>query len=66
MVNLSDGSVDPSWNVGLTNTGGIKAIGPWDLLVDENRLYVGGGFTEVRTGSSVIRQTHFARFTFTP
>jgi hypothetical protein len=66
MVNHSDGSVDQSWNVGLTNTGGTKAIGPWDLLVDDNRLWVGGGFNEVRTNGSVIKQTHLARFTFTP
>jgi hypothetical protein len=65
MVNLSDGSADPSWNVALT-AGSTKAIGPWDLLVDENHLYVGGHFTEVRTGSSVINQTGFTRFTFAP
>jgi hypothetical protein len=66
MINLSDGSTDQSWDVALTNTGGTKAIGPWDLLVDENHLYVGGGFHEVRTGTSVINQSYFARFTFTP
>jgi hypothetical protein len=65
MINLSDGSVDPSWNVALT-AGSTKAIGPWDLLVDENHLYAGGHFTEVRTGSSVINQNAFVRFTFTP
>jgi hypothetical protein len=66
MINLSDGSVDPSWDVALTGTGGTKAVGPWDLLVDENRLYVGGNFAEIRTGTSLINQTAFARFTFTP
>jgi hypothetical protein len=65
MINLSDGSVDPSWDVALT-AGSTKAMGPWDLLVDENHLYAGGHFTEVRTGSSVINQTAFTRFTFTP
>ena len=65
MINLSDGSVDPSWDVALT-AGATKAVGPWDLLVDENHLYVGGHFTEVRTGGSVINQTAFTRFTFTP
>jgi hypothetical protein len=35
-------------------------------LVDENRLYVGGNFAEIRTGTSLINQTAFARFTFTP
>jgi hypothetical protein len=66
MINLSDGSVDPSWDVALT-AGSTKAIGPWDLLVDENHLYVGGHFTEVRAGGgSVINQSAFTRFTFTP
>ena len=62
MVNLSDGSADPSWGPAITGAGGTKAIGPWDLLVDENHLYVGGGFHEV----GGLTQTHFARFTFTP
>ena len=66
MVNLSNGSADPSWEPAITGKDGAKAIGPWDLLVDEDHLYVGGGFTEVRTGGSVINQTHFARFSFTP
>jgi hypothetical protein len=66
MVNLSDGSADRSWNPAITGEDGARAIGPWDLLVDENHLYVGGGFHEVRTGTSVINQTYFARFTFTP
>jgi len=61
MVNLSDGSADP-WNPAITGKDGTKAIGPWDLLVDENHLYVGGGFYEV---SGLVR-TRFARFTFTP
>jgi hypothetical protein len=62
MINLSDGSVDPSWNPGIQGLNGGAAIGPWDLLVDENHLYVGGGFGEV----GGLTQTHFARFTFTP
>ena len=62
MINLSDGSVDPSWNPGIQGLNGGAAIGPWDLLVDENHLYVGGGFGDV----SGVTQTHFARFTFTP
>jgi hypothetical protein len=61
MVNLSDGSADP-WNPAITGKDGTRAIGPWDLLVDENHLYVGGGFYEV---SGSVR-TRFARFTFTP
>jgi hypothetical protein len=66
MVNLSDGSADPSWDPAITGPGGKWTVGPWDLLVNENRLYVGGGFSEVHTGTSVIHQTNFARFTFTP
>jgi hypothetical protein len=62
MVNLSDGSADRSWNPAITGEDGARAIGPWDLLVDENHLYVGGGFYEV---SGLVR-TRFARFTFTP
>jgi len=60
-LNLSDGSVDP-WNPGASGKDGAMAIGPWDLLVDDNHLYVGGGFYQV----SGLVQTHFARFTFTP
>ena len=62
-LNLSDGSVD-AWNPGASGKDGGAAIGPWDLLVDEddNRLYVGGGFYQV--GGSA--HTFFARFTFTP
>jgi hypothetical protein len=62
MVNLSDGSTDPSWNPAITGAGGTYVNGPWDLLVDGNRLYVGGEFHGV--GGST--RTNFARFTFTP
>ena len=62
MINLSDGSVDPSWAPAIQGKDGGAAIGPWDLLVDENHVYVGGGFYEV---GGLVR-THFARFTFTP
>jgi hypothetical protein len=37
-------------------------MGPWDLLVDQNRLYVGGSFTLV----DGLPRTQFARFTFAP
>jgi hypothetical protein len=60
-LNLSDGSVDP-WNPGATGKDGIAVIGPWDLLVDDNHVYVGGGFYQV---GGLVR-TDFARFTFTP
>jgi hypothetical protein len=62
MVNLSDGSADPSWNPAITGAGGTYVNGPWDLLVDGNRLYVGGEFH----GVGGLTQTNFARFTFTP
>jgi hypothetical protein len=62
MVNLSDGSTDPSWNPAITGAGGTYTNGPWDLLVDGNRLYVGGEFH----GVGGLTQTNFARFTFTP
>ena len=60
-LNLSDGSVD-SWNPGASGNNGASVIGPWDLLVDDNHLYVGGGFYYV---GGLIR-SHFTRFTFTP
>jgi hypothetical protein len=62
MVNLSDGSADPSWDPAITGPGGTYVNGPWDLLVDGNRLYVGGEFHQV----GGLTQTNFARFTFTP
>ena len=62
MVNLSDGTADPSWNPAITGAGGTYVNGPWDLLVDGNRLYVGGEFH----GVGGLTQTNFARFTFTP
>ena len=62
MINLSDGSTDPSWDPAITGAGGTYVNGPWDLLVDDNRLYVGGEFHQV----GGLTQTNFARFTFTP
>ncbi len=59
LLNLSDGSVDP-WNPGITGRDGGNAIGPWDLLVDGNHLYIGGGFYEV----AGLKRTHLTRFTF--
>jgi hypothetical protein len=58
LLNLSDGSVDPNWAPNVEGS----FFGPWDLLVDENHLYVGGAFTTV----GGLPRTHFARFTFTP
>ena len=60
-LNLSDGTVDP-WNPRASGKDGAAAIGPWDLLVDDNHLYVGGGFYQVGD----LARTHFTRFTFTP
>jgi hypothetical protein len=58
MINLSDGSVDPSWAPAVSG----KYLGPWDLLVDDNHLYVGGEFTSV----AGLPRYNFTRFTFTP
>ena len=58
MINLSDGSVDPSWAPPVSG----KYLGPWDLLVDDNHLYVGGEFTSVAD----LPRYNFTRFTFTP
>jgi hypothetical protein len=59
-VNLSDGSVDPAWSPSIEgDVNGDFAWGPWDLLVDGNRLYVGGGFRYV-AGQT---RTNFASFT---
>lgn len=55
-LNLADGSLDPSWTPDVDGS----FYGPWDLLVDENHLYVGGNFLTV----AGVSQTHFARFTF--
>jgi hypothetical protein len=61
-LNLADGSVDPAWNHTVDGTSTQGVMGPWDLLVDENRLYVGGSFTLV----DGVPRTQFARFTFAP
>jgi hypothetical protein len=58
-LNLSDGSVDP-WNPGIEGKDGAGTIGPWDLLVDENHLYIGGGFWKV----GGLDRTFLTRFTF--
>jgi hypothetical protein len=55
LINLSDGSPDPSWTPAVDGSWD----GPWDLLVDENHLYVGGAFQTV----AGLSQTYFARFT---
>jgi hypothetical protein len=58
MVDLATGVPDESWKPAVEG----KYLGPWDLLVDENRLYVGGEFTSV----GGLPRYNFARFTFTP
>ena len=60
-LNLTDGSVDPSWAPAIDGDGTAAFVwGPWDLLVDGNHLYVGGGFKKV----SGLPKTNLARFTF--
>jgi hypothetical protein len=61
-LNLADGSVDTAWNHAIDGTSAQGVMGPWDLLVDENQLYVGGSFTLV----DGLQRTQFARFTFAP
>jgi hypothetical protein len=58
MINLSDGVPDPSWTPAVDGA----FYGPWDLLVDENHLYVGGKFQTV----AGLERSNFARFTLTP
>jgi hypothetical protein len=61
-LNLADGSIDPAWIHEIDGTSPQGVMGPWDLLVDENHLYVGGSFTLV----DGLQRTEFARFTFAP
>jgi hypothetical protein len=60
LINLSDGTVDPSWAPALTAANNFVSI--WETFVDENHVYIGGLFNTV-AGSP---RTNFARFTFTP
>jgi trimeric autotransporter adhesin len=55
-INLSNGLPDPGWTPAVDG----QFFGPWDLLVDDNHLYVGGAFTTV----AGLTRTNFARFTF--
>ena len=54
MVDLATGVPDESWKPAVDG----KFLGPWDLLVDDNRLYVGGEFTSV----GGLPRYNFARF----
>lgn len=59
-LNLSDGSVDPAWAPSIEGDGTAAFVwGPWDLFVDGNHLYVGGGFKKIDS----LTKTNFARFT---
>jgi hypothetical protein len=60
LVNLSDGSVDPSWAPVLTAT----FVSVWETYVDEqsHKVYIGGLFNTVEG----VPQTYFARFSYTP
>jgi Ca2+-binding RTX toxin-like protein len=59
LINLSDGSVDLSWNPTL-EAGGTGFITIWETLVDENHLYIGGLFNKVEG----LPRTHLARFSW--
>jgi hypothetical protein len=60
LLTLSNGDPDP-WNPGIMPRDGQTAVvGPWDLLVDENHLYIGGLFWKV----AGLDQHCFTRFTF--
>jgi hypothetical protein len=56
LINLSDGSVDDSWKPEVDGS----YWGPWDLLVDESHLYVGGAFKTVDD----LPRKNFTRFPF--
>ena len=43
MINLSDGSVDPTWKPEVDGS----YWGTWDILIDETHVYVGGRFKTV-------------------
>jgi hypothetical protein len=60
LINLSDGSVDPSWAPVLT----ANFVSVWETYVDEqsHKVYIGGLFNVVEG----VPQTFFARFSFTP
>jgi hypothetical protein len=59
LINLSDGSVDPSWAPALT-AGGSGFVSIWETFVDENHLYIGGLFNSVEGQP----RTHLARFSW--
>ncbi len=59
LINLSDGSVDPSWQPALT-AGGTGFVSIWETFVDENHLYIGGLFNSVEGQP----RTHLARFSW--
>ena len=56
LINLSDGLADASWKPEVDGS----YWGPWDLLVDENHLYVGGAFKTV----DGLPRKNFTRFPF--
>ncbi len=58
LLDLEDGSVDQGWAPRVDG----NFYGPWDLLVEDNHLWVGGQFQTV----AGLPRTHLARFTFVP
>jgi hypothetical protein len=55
-LSAASGALDGAWHPDIEGAFG----GPWDLLADVNRLYVGGHFTLVEG----VAQHYFARFSY--
>jgi hypothetical protein len=57
LINLSDGSVDPSWAPKVEG----NFVSVWETFVDGNHIYIGGSFQTV----AGLPRTYLTRFTFT-
>jgi hypothetical protein len=53
-LNLSDGALNSDWAPAVDG----QFYGPWDLLVDDTHLYVGGAFQTL----AGVTQPNFGRF----
>ena len=61
LINLSNGRPDPAWTPEINGDGTAAFVyGPWDLLVDDGHLWVGGGFKLVDDQT----RTNVARFSY--